>query len=315
MNYRHTDTISIRKRRSGLLKNPVLYLMILPSFLIVFVLSYIPMAGITIAFKDFKFNLGFLKSPWIGFKNFEFFFLSGKAWLLVKNTFLYNITFIIVNNVLEVIFAIIISELTCKKYKRFFQSTMILPYFLSWVAVGAFVYSLFNHEFGTLNTFLKDIGLPPVEIYSKPGTWKILLPAMNAWKIVGYNSIIYISAITGINEELYESAYLDGAGIYKRIWYITLPCLKPTIIIMILLSLGRVLKGNFEMFYQLVGTNGQLYDMTDIIDTYIFRTVVYSTNSIGTASAAGFLQQIVGFTTVVTVNTIIKKIAPDYVLF
>lgn len=295
-------------------KNKVLFMMIAPAVLLVLIFSYIPMAGIIVAFKNYQFDLGIYGSPWVGFKNFEFFFKSGKAMLLTFNTIAYNISFRAVNLVFELSFAIIISELSGKYVKKAMQSVMILPFFISWVIVGGFVYSIFNYEYGLMNTVLKAINLTPVDVYSNAGNWPYILVGASAWKGVGYGMIVYLAAISGISPELYESAYLDGAGLFKRIWYITLPLLKPTVIILILLGLSSMLKGNFDMFYQLVGNNGQLFDATDVIDTFVFRSLV-GTKNLGMSSAAGFYQQLMGFVIVMTINGTIRKVNPDYVIF
>jgi len=296
-------------------KNGMLYLMVAPAVILTFVLCYIPMGGIVVAFQSYKINRGYFGSPFVGFRNFEFFFNSGKAWLLTKNTIMYNLTFIVVNMVLQIIVAIIISELPGKKYKRFMQSTMILPHFISWVVVGGFAYSFLNYEYGALNSILASLGMERVNVYSDPSVWKYILPFVSAWKSVGYGSIIYLSAIAGIDKEMYESAYLDGAGIYRRIWYITLPMLGPTVIVMLLFALGGILQGNFDMFYQLLGENGQLFQTTDIIATYVFRTLLSSSNNVGIAAASGLYQQVFGFVLVVSVNLLIRKVSPGYELF
>jgi putative aldouronate transport system permease protein len=289
--------------------------MILPAAALTFLFSYVPMVGIIIAFQDYRYDQGLFGSRFVGLKNLGFFLKSGKAWALTKNTIFYNLEFIIINTFLQILFAIIIFELTSKVIKKIMQSTMILPYFISWVIVGGFAFNMLNYEFGTINTVLVKLGFERFNAYSSPGVWPFILPVISAWKSVGYGSIIYLSAISGIDKEMYESAYIDGAGIYKRIWHITLPMLLPTVVIMTLLSLGWILRGNFEMFYQLVGNNGQLFSTTDVIDTYVFRTLVLTNNGIGSAAASGLYQQVIGFCLVLITNGLVRKYAPSYELF
>jgi putative aldouronate transport system permease protein len=298
-----------------LARNRTLWLMALPAILVVLVINYAPMFGIGIAFQDFQFDKGLLRSPFIGFKNFEYFFSSGKALQLTLNTIGYNVAFLAFNTFLEVVMAVVIFEMGGRRLKRVFQSAMILPYFISWIIIGGFVYNLLNYEYGAVNTFLASIGVAPLNVYSDPEAWRVILPVVNAVQAVGFGSIIYLSAISGIDTEMYESAYIDGAGFYRRVWHITLPNLLPTVVIMILLSLGTVLRGNFEMFFPLIGNNGQLFKTTDVIDTYVFRTLVISSNSIGSASAAGFYQQFIGLLIILGANRLVKKVAPSYELF
>lgn len=307
-------TSPLRAFGRELKKNRTLFLMLLPATALVLIFSYIPMAGIVVAFKNYQFDMGIFGSPWVGFKNFEFFFKSGKAMLLTFNTIAYNLSFKAVGLVFELFFAIVISELAGKYVKKAMQSVTILPFFISWVIVGGFVYSVFNYEYGLMNTVLKSINIPPVDIYSNAKVWPFVLVGASVWKGTGYGMIVYLASIAGISPEFYESAYLDGAGLLKRIWYITLPLLKPTVITLILLGLSSMLKGNFDMFYQLVGNNGQLFDATDVIDTFVFRSLV-GTKNLGMSSAAGFYQQVLGFVIVMTVNGIIRKVDPDYAIF
>jgi putative aldouronate transport system permease protein len=299
---------------SELIKNKVLFLMLLPATIFVIVFSYVPMAGIIVAFKNYNYVQGIYGSPWFGFKNFELLFSSGKILSLTQNTLSYNLTFMVLNTLLEIVLAVLFAELAGRVFKKTLQSITLLPYFISWVIVGGFAYSIFNYEYGSLNTLLTYIGLPKVNVYQNPQMWRFILPLFSAWKIVGYGTVIYLASIMGINEELYEAAYLDGAGLMKRIRLITLPLLIPTIITMTLLKLGGVLRGNFEMFYQLVGTNGLLFSTTDVIDTYVYRALIEQ-RDIGVSSAIGLYQQFFGFVLVIIVNFVIKKIDSENALF
>jgi putative aldouronate transport system permease protein len=295
-------------------KNKVLFLMLLPAVIYFVVFSYLPMAGIVIAFQRFNYNKFFLFNPWVGFDNFKFLFASGKAWLLTKNTVLYNLAFISTGIAIQVTIAIIFSELKGKYYKKISQSLMFLPYFISWVVVGAFVYNMFQYEFGTVNSILKSLNMQPVDVYGNPSAWKYILVSFNLWKYAGYGSIVYLAAIMGINPELFESAEIDGANIFHRICYITLPLIKPTIIILVLLQIGGIMRGNFDLFYQIIGNNGLLFNATDVIDTYVFRTLTTSLE-LGMPAAAGLYQQAIGFVIIMTVNYIVKRVNEDYALF
>jgi putative aldouronate transport system permease protein len=295
-------------------KNKVLFLMLLPAVIYFVVFSYLPMAGIVIAFQRFNYNKFFLFNPWVGFDNFKFLFASGKAWLLTKNTVLYNLAFISTGIAIQVTIAIIFSELKGKYYKKISQSLMFLPYFISWVVVGAFVYNMFQYEFGTLNSILKSLNMQPVDVYGNPSAWKYILVSFNLWKYAGYGSIVYLAAIMGINPELFESAEIDGANIFHRICHITLPLIKPTIIILVLLQIGGIMRGNFDLFYQIIGNNGLLFNATDVIDTYVFRTLTTSLE-LGMPAAAGLYQQAIGFAIIMTANYIVKRVNEDYALF
>lgn len=295
-------------------RNKVLLLMLMPLIMVTVIFRYIPMGGVIIAFKDYNYRLGILGSPWCGFDNFEYLFKSGMLWNLTKNTLLYNTTFIVLGTFLKVLFAVLISEMVGKRTIRLMQSTMLLPHFISWVIVGGFAYSLLNYEFGVLNNYLEFFGFKRVDIYNTPSVWKYILVFVDMWKTVGYGTIFYLTAITGINPELYEAAYIDGAGLFQRIRTITLPLLTPTVIILVLLSLSGILSGNFQMFYQLIGTNGVLYKATDVIDTYVFRSLMVD-KDFALSAAGGFYQQIVGFVLVISVNWLVRRYESDYALF
>lgn len=288
--------------------------MIMPAVLYFFIMCYVPMSGIVLAFKKFTYTGGIFGSPWSGFDNFKFFFLSGQAFNVTKNTILYNIAFMVINNILQIFTAIILAELAGKYFKRFTQSVMFLPYFISWVVVGAFVYNLFNYEFGAVNTFLKSVGLEPLDVYSNPGAWKYILVAFNSWKWVGYGTVLYLAAIINIDAELFEAADIDGANIFQKIRKITLPSIKPTVIILILISVGNIMKGDFQMFYQIVGNNGLVLEATDVIDTFVVRSLL-QTQEFGMTAAAGLYQSVFSFLIIVTVNFVIRKIDNEYALF
>ncbi|WP_019637201.1 ABC transporter permease [Paenibacillus fonticola] len=294
-------------------KNRTLFLMIAPTLLYFIIFSYIPMIGVYYAFTNFNFDGGLFGSEFVGFKNFEFLYKSGILWNLTKNTVLYNLAFLIIGNILQIVSAIFLAQLASKFFKKTAQSLMFLPYFLSWVLVGAFVFNMFS-DLGVVNTMLKQFGLQPYDFYLNPAPWKYIIVFFNVWKGIGYGTIIYLAAIMGISDELYEAAKIDGANVFQQIRSITLPLLKPTFILLILFSLGGILKGQFDLFYQIIGNNGLLYDATDIIDTYVFRSLTVNFD-IGMGTAAGLYQSFFGFVLIMTVNYIIKKTREEYALF
>lgn len=303
-----------KKRKKFSFENLELYGMIAPSVIYFIIFAYLPMVGLIIAFKNYNYVDGIFGSPWSGFDNFQFLFESGKVWSLAKNTIVYNLAFLVTNIFAEVILAVILSEIVGKRLKKFCQSVMILPNFISWVVVGVFVYNFLNFESGVFNRVLLSMGKEPVHFYAEAGAWPYILVLANLWKGAGYGSIIYLATITGIDTTIYEAAEIDGANVWQRIRHITLPLLTPTIITMSLLSVGRLLRGNFDLFYQLIGNNGMLYESTDIIDTYIFRALLSSPN-IGMSSAVGFLQSVLCFVVIVLVNKVVKMYEKDYALF
>jgi putative aldouronate transport system permease protein len=295
-------------------KNKLLLLMIMPAVIFYFIFSYLPMSGIVLAFKSFDYNLGIFGSPWVGFDNFKFFFLNGDAFKVTRNTVLYNFAFISVNMFLQITVAIFLSEMSGKYFKKITQSFMLLPYFISWVIVSVFVYNIFNYEFGAINSFLIALGFEPVDISGTIWAWKYILIFFSAWKNVGYGTIIYLAAITGIDKEIYEASEIDGAGLFKQIRHITLPSLRPTIIILLLLSVGYIFRGDFGLFYQIVGSNPMLFDSTDVIDTYVFRSLIAS-QEFGMASATAFYQSVLCFSIIMIVNYVIRRIDKDTAIF
>ncbi|MDR0401285.1 MAG: ABC transporter permease subunit [Treponema sp.] len=296
--------------------NRTLYLMFLPVGVFYLIFAYFPMTGIIVAFKNLNYRDGIFFSPWITpwFKNFEFFFKSGKALLVIRNTVMYNLMFLAGYTLSSILVAIFISEIERPAFKKITQSIMFLPYFISWVVVSAFVYNLFSFEYGAINTLLQSLGLNRINIYITPRYWYWLLPVLYIWKWVGYGSVLYLAAIMGIDRESYESAEIDGANIFQRIWYVTLPALLPTIATLTLLGVGRIMRGEFDMFWQLVGKNGVLMDHTDIIDTLVFRSLM-GNSDYGMASSTGLIQSLLCLIIITTVNAIVRRVEPDNALF
>jgi len=295
-------------------KNKLLLLMLLPSIIFFVVFSYIPMIGIIISFKRIDYASGIFGSPWCGLDNFRFLFINGQIFEVLKNTALYNLAFIILNNIMQIIAAIFLTEVLGKHLKKLAQSIMFLPYFISWVVVGAFVYNIFNSNYGFLNNILKAFNLSEINVYDKPVVWIFVIIFFCIWKNIGYGSVLYLAAISGIDQEMYEAAKVDGANIYQRVWCITIPSLTPTIIILVLLSIGNIFRGDFSMFYQIIGDNAQVYGATDVIDTFVTRSLM-QTREFGMSSAAAMIQSVLCFVVISLANYSVKRIDKDYALY
>ena len=295
-------------------KNRVLFLMLSPTLLFFIINNYFPMIGIYYAFTRFNFKGGLFHSPFVGMANFDFLFKSNVLFNLTKNTILYNLAFIIIGNVLQLFTAILLSELIGRAFRKVTQTLMFLPYFVSYVILSVLVYNLFNYEYGFANTFLKSLNILSYDFYNNPKIWPFLIIIFYLWKWIGYGTVIYLATILGISKEYYEAAEIDGASIFQQIRHITVPLARPTFIIMLLFALGSIMKGQFELFYQMIGSNGVLFNVTDILDTYVYRSLV-SDFDIGMGTAAGLYQSVFGFVLIMVVNTIIKKKNPEYALF
>jgi len=295
-------------------KNKTLLLMLLPAVIFFFLFNYVPIVGIIVAFKSYNYTGGIFGSPWVGLDNFKFFFMSGQAFIVTRNTVLYNLAFIFFNTILQIAMAIFLSEIKNKYFKKITQSLMFLPYFISWVVVGVISYNIFNFEHGSLNSLLKMFHIGEIDMYSNPVAWIFIIIIFCAWQGLGYGTVLYLAAIMGIDTEIYEAAEIDGANIFKRIRYITIPSLVPTITILTLLAVGGIFRGNFDMFYQIIGNNGTLFNTTDVIDTFTVRALMQSDN-VGMAAAAGLYQSVFCFITIMIVNSIVKKHNEDNALF
>lgn len=305
-------------KKNGVLQefktNKVLFLMLTPTLIFFIINNYFPLVGIYYAFTKFSFTGGLFGSPFVGLKNFEFLWKSDTLLNITKNTILYNLVFIIVGNIVQVFMAILLSQVIGAWFRKVTQTLMFLPYFVSYVILSVLVYNLFNYEYGFINTVLKSFHIPAIDFYNSPGIWPYLIVIFYLWKWVGYGTVIYLAAILGISKDYYEAAEIDGANIFQQIWNITLPLLKPTFIILFLFALGGIMKGQFELFYQMIGSNGNLYATTDIIDTYVYRSLMVDFD-IGMGTAAGLYQSVFGFVLIVVVNFLVKRKNSDYALF
>lgn len=271
--------------------------------------------GIFIAFKNFSYAKGIWKSPWCGLSNFKFLFITDDAWIITRNTMLYNLAFIILGTVISVIAAILLNELGERLSGKIFQSTLLFPHLLSWVVVAYLVYALLGTSNGFVNnTVLAGLGKKGIDWYTLKSAWPVILLLVYIWKNAGYTAIVYMAGIAGIDQEIYEAARIDGASRLKQIISITLPLLRPTVIIMTLMSIGRIFYSDFGLFYQVPMNTGALFATTQTIDTYVYRGLMEQGN-VGMSSAAGVYQSLVGFVLVVLANYIVRKKDPENALF
>lgn len=309
---------AMRTPKKPFLKNlkdsRTLLLMCLPAIIFFVVFNYCPLPGVYMAFTNYNFRDGIFGSPFVGFKNFEFLFHSGELWNLTRNTVLYNLAFILIGNVLQITLAIMLNEIRNKMFKKVSQTLMFLPYFISVVLIGAIAFNILNYDTGALNTLIRSCGGDPIKIYSKAGIWPLIIILCNLWQQTGYGSVVYFAAICGIDSGMVEAAEVDGATSWQKIRHIILPSLKPTFIILLLFALGGIMKGNFGLFWNLIGNNSQLYPTTNIIETFVYRAMM-SQNNFSTSSAVGLYQSIFGFALVMFSNWLVKRIDPDYALF
>jgi putative aldouronate transport system permease protein len=295
-------------------KHGPLYLMALPGIIFLFIFNYLPMFGTIIAFKNFNYKDGILKSPWSGIENFKFLLTSDQAGRVIFNTIFLNLMFIFIGTVISMALALLLNEVTHKGFKKVSQSIILMPYFLSWVVISVIVYSILNYEHGTLNTYLQQLGFQPVNVYTDAGIWPFMLTLIYCWKSVGLGMVIYLAVLAGINSEYYEAAMIDGAGKIKQIWHISFPMLIPTTVILTILSIGKIMNADFGMFFSIVGNNSVIYSTADVIDTFVYRSL-RELGDIGMSSAVGFLQSTVGFVLVMVSNLIVRKVSKENALF
>lgn len=296
-------------------KNVPLLLIALPGILYLIINNYVPMFGIFLAFKDYSFVKGIFGSDWCGLDNFKFLFQTKDALVMTRNTILYNLSFIILGTIAAIFVAVLLCELGERRRVKFFQAALLLPNLLSWVVIGFMAYAFLNADTGFINnSVLAWMGLDPVSWYTAKGAWPVIIIIVFLWKNIGYQSIIFMASIAGIDKSINEAAAIDGATKLKRIFTITLPMLKPTIITLMLMSVGRIFYSDFGLFYQVPQNSGALYSVTQTIDTYVYRGLM-ELNDVGMSAAAGFYQSLVGFILVLGANTLVRKLDADNALF
>jgi len=294
--------------------NKELLLLSLPGGIWFLIFAYLPMFGILIAFQEYRpeknFLLSVLHSKFVGFKNFEFLFKSGDMWIIFRNTIGYNLLFIILGIVLPITVAMLLNELRNHGAVKVYQSMMFLPYFLSWVVVSYCLYAFLDPSKGLVNNILgKNISW-----YTEKDYWPFIIIFMSQWKGVGYNTVVYLASICGIDQTFYEAAMLDGATKWQQVKYITVPLLRPVITILFIMSVGGIIRSDFGLFYQLPRNSGPLYPVTNVLDTYIYRALMKS-SEIGMSSAAAFFQSVVGFALIMIANKVAAKIDNENTLF
>ena len=291
-----------------------IYLMMIPGFLYLIINNYIPMFGTIAAFKNYNYSLGIFGSKWNGLKNFKFLFKTKDAFTITRNTLVYNAVFIILGNSLGILIAILLNEIRSKMAKKTYQTIILLPFLLSIVIVSYIVYGIFSTEFGIANHMLTSLGKDRISWYSTPKYWPFILTFINLWKNMGYNTVLYYATLIGIDVSYYEAAVVDGASRWQRIRYITIPSLIPTITIMVLMAISRIFYSDFGLFYQVPLNSGPLIDVTNTIDTYVYRGLRENSN-IGMSAAAGLYQSVVGFIMVIAANTLVKRMGNGNELF
>ena len=290
-----------------------MYLMMLPGVAYLVINNYMPIPGLMLAFKKFKYPRGIWGSDWCGFKNFTFLISSKDLWLIVRNTLLYNVAFILLGTILSVTIAILLNEVRSKKLQQSFQTVILIPHLLSYVIISYIVYALFGAESGMINNSM-PLGVTPISWYTEDRYWPVILTCVYLWKSFGYSSIVYFATLVGFDRTYYEAAMVDGATTWQQISRITLPLLKPVIITLTLFSVGRIFYSDFGLFYQVPMNSGMLYETTSTIDTYVYRGLLED-NNIGRASAATFIQSIMGFILVLAANLTVRRFEKENALF
>ena len=292
----------------------VLYSMMIPGLVYLFINNYIPMAGLVLAFKRYNYSLGMWKSPWAGLSNFTYLFKTQDAINITRNTLLYNLVFIFLGNLLAVVVAIMLNFLRGNLNKKIYQTLILIPYLISMVVVSYIVYGFLSQENGFINRAIESLGGKSISWYTTSKYWPFILTIVYLWKSFGYSSIIYYATVIGIDSSLYEAAAIDGAGTWQQVRNVTLPGLKGTIATLVLLAIGRIFYSDFGLFYQVPMRSGLIANATDTIDVYVYKALT-QLNDIGRASAAGFIQSVVGFVLILTVNLTVRKVNEENALF
>lgn len=303
-----------KSKKRGIRRNGKYFLLTLPMMILVFIFSYIPMGGLVIAFKKYNYQKGIFGSEWAGFKNFEFLFKNPDLYRIIKNTLGYNLVFIIFTPIIAVGIALLLNEITSKKVLKFYQTTMFIPYFLSWVIISYIAYSFLNPRLGYVNAIATTFGMQNLDWYNTPDSWIFIIIFSNMWKTIGMNVLMYYASLMSIDPSYYEAATIEGASKFQVTMKITLPFLYPLIIILSLLAIGKIFNSDFGLFYQLPMDSKTLYKTTDVLETYVFRALMVNGN-ISMSSAAGFIKSTVGLLMVMITNGIVKKVNPDYSLY
>lgn len=307
-------------RSSRRMKTLWLLTMTAPAAIWLLLIRYLPMFGIVMSFLKYKlptkkmpFPINLLHSKWVGLKNFEFLFTNDSI-TMIRNTLGYNLLWIVLGLVISVTLAIMMSELTKKFLAKTYQTMMFFPYFLSWVVAAYFLFAFLDPTNGMLVRMQKAAGVTPIDWYNEPKYWPVILTICSMWKNTGYSTVLYLSAITGIDRSLYEAAAVDGATKWQQVKHVTLPCLKPMIVILLIMNVGKIFNADFGLFWSVPMNSAPLFPVTQVVDTYVYRAYKF-TNDVGMSTAAGFLQNLVGFICIMTANTIVRKLDSESSLF
>lgn len=292
-----------------------LYLLAIPSIIYLIINNYMPMAGLVLAFKKFSFAKGIFKSPWNGLENFSYLFGSKWAKIMFRNTIGYNLVFLLLDTIFAILVAILLNEVVSKKAKQIYQTVILIPYLMSAVLVGYLVFAFLSGNNGFINkSILEPLGIEGISWYTEASYWPVILTVVQLWKAFGFQSIVYFATIVGFDRSYYEAAVMDGASVWQQITKITLPLLKPTIITLTLMSLGRMFNSDFGLFYQVPQDSGMLYTATTTIDTFVYRALMQD-NDVGRSLAAGFLQSLLGFAVVMITNAVVRRVEKESALF
>ncbi len=313
----HSDKKQLSAKKKHVIEKDdrALYVMALPTVIFLIIFAYMPMIGLVMAFQDYNVNLGMFGSKFVGFANFKYLFTTTDAWIITRNTVCYNVVFMVVNNCLAMAMAMLLSELTARRYAKVLQTVYMLPYFLSWTVVAIVVTAFLDRDKGLVNQIIKAMGgAGKTNWYQQKSLWPFLLVGINAWKGVGYGTVLYLAVISGISHDFYEAAVLDGATKLQQAWYITLPQLRMVLCISIILAMGSIFRADFGLFYSVTQDSGRIYAVTDVIDTYIYRGLTKLAN-VGMSTAAGMYQSVVGLIMVLIANKVVTKIDPDSAMF
>ena len=307
--------LSAKKKHFINKDDKALYVMALPTVIFLIIFCYTPMVGLVMAFQDYNVSLGMFGSKFVGMANFKYLFTTTDAWIITRNTVCYNLAFMVVNNCLAMTMAMLLSELTARRYAKVLQTVYMLPYFLSWTVVAIVVTAFLDRDKGLVNQIIKAMGgAGKTNWYQQKSLWPLLLVGINAWKGVGYGTVLYLAVISGISHDFYEAAVLDGATKLQQAWYITLPQLRMVLCISIILAMGSIFRADFGLFYSVTLDSGRIYAVTDVIDTYIYRGLTKLAN-VGMSTAAGFYQSLVGLVMLIIANKVVTKIDPDSAMF
>lgn len=291
-------------------RNIALVSMLLPGLIVMFINNYMPMFGLVFAFRKMNNVQKLFGTGWNGLKNFDYLFKSNDAWLITRNTIGYNMLFIVIGVTVPIFLAITLNELRNKKGAKIYQSLYFIPHFLSWVIVSYITFGLLSNEYGAANNILQSLGFEKVAWYTTPKYWPFILVIVNTWKWTGYDTIVYLAAVTGVNQELFEAAAVDGATRMQQIWNITIPSMIPLCITLVLLRLGRMFYTDMGLFFSVPRNTGILFDVTNTIDTYVYRAFT-ATGNVGLSAAAGFYQSILGLVIILSFNALVRKYDKD----